>query len=85
MKHAKRFFLRLADHSARKVNYMRDSKAISYACKEMVMTGMCLGYDMVWDECQLTQERQKINAKHHVNFGGASVTAENAKTESESE
>lgn len=69
----KGFFLRLAADAVREVNAQRDKNGVQYARKAMIMTGMSLNLNGLWEESQLTQELQQIVAKHRNHFEGEAV------------
>lgn len=54
------FFLRIFDDSVRKINQQRDSGGVSYARKAMIITGMALNTNDLWEESQLTPDLQNI-------------------------
>jgi len=69
----KRFFLQLAADAVRAVNAQKDSNGVSYARKAMVMTGMSLNYNGLWEESQLTSDLQEIIARNRRHFDGEPV------------
>lgn len=80
----KRLFLQFPFASVKTVNSMKNSKGISYARKEMVATGMLLGYDGMLSESQLTQDLHEVVAKHGDHFEEEPMSAEEVDSESNS-
>lgn len=78
----KRFFLKLAADVTKEVNQMKDRNGISYARKAMMMTGLSLGMDGRWSESQLSDQIQRIIAKHRNHFDGDVVTLEDGNDDS---
>lgn len=66
----KRFFLKLAAEAVMEVNKQRDAEGITYARKSMILTGMALNTNGLWEEKQLTPELQRIIQKHRDHFDG---------------
>lgn len=83
--HVKQYFFRLAADTVGEVSSMKDSKGILNARKALVMTGISLGYNNVWQEAELTQDLQEIIGKHRNHFEREPVTTEDILTESESD
>lgn len=81
----KHFYLKLAAEVIRDVNSQVDSKGINFARKAMVRTGLSLNYNGKWEECQLSDELQKIVAKHRNHFEGEPVHPWDIETESDTE
>ena len=69
----KQFFLRLAAAAVREVNSQRDKNGVQYARKEMIMTGMSLNVNGLWEESQLTDDLQRIVARHRNHYDGEPV------------
>lgn len=74
----KRFFLRLAADAVREVNGQRDKNGVQYARKAMMMCGMSLNLNGLWEESQLTEDLQAIVAKHRNHFDGEPVIVDDA-------
>ena len=60
----KTYFLRLAARCVRKVNEQRDADGLRYARKAMIITGMALNTNGLWEVSQLTPDLQRIVRKH---------------------
>ena len=60
----KSYFLQLAARCVRDVNRERDEDGISFARKAMIITGLALNTNGLWEVRQLTPELQRIVHKH---------------------
>ena len=67
------FFLNLAIKAVNAVNMQRDSDAVSYARKAMILTGMALNLNGQWEERQLLPKLQHIVQKYRPCFDGKGV------------
>lgn len=52
-----------------------------YATKAMIMTGMSLNLNGLWEESQLTHDLQRIIAKHRNHLDSEPVLCEGDETE----
>ena len=64
----KAFFLRMAADAVRDVNAMRDKDGLSYARKDMIMCGMALNTNGLWEVSQLKPSLQNIVRKNRAIF-----------------
>lgn len=71
----KTFFLKLAAKCVREVNLQRDGDGISYARKAMIITGMALNSNGIWEPSQLRPELQVIISKHRSVFDSSRSSA----------
>lgn len=71
----KTFFLRLAARCVRAVNLQRDADGLSYARKAMIITGLALNTNGIWEKSQLTPELQRIVTKHQAIFDASRLEA----------
>ena len=62
------YFLRLAADVVRDVNDQRDENGITYARKAMILCGMSLNTNGIWEIGQLKPELQNIIRKHRAEF-----------------
>eukprot|EP00474_Spongospora_subterranea_P005517 CRZ05975.1 hypothetical protein [Spongospora subterranea] len=69
----KRFFLKLAAESVRKVNHMRDRQGLTYARKAMIRCGLSLNINGLWEESQLFPVLQEIIKKYPEHYEGCPV------------
>lgn len=69
----KHFFLKLAADAVRDVNRQRDENRLTYVRKAMILCGLALNVNGVWEETQLSPELQAIINKHRVHFDGVPV------------
>lgn len=60
----KTYFLKLAAKCVRQVNQQRDEDGLTYARKAMIITGMALNTNGLWEVSQLTPDLQRIVRKH---------------------
>ena len=60
----KTYFLKLAARSIRQVNQQRDDDGLTYARRAMIITGMALNTNGLWEVYQLTPDLQRIVRKH---------------------
>lgn len=67
----KTYFIKLAARCIREVNSQRDAYGLTYARKAMIMTGMGLNTNGLWEVAQLTPELQAIVKKHSSVFDAA--------------
>lgn len=71
----KTYFLRLAARCVRVVNLQRDADGLSYARKAMIITGLALNTNGIWEKSQLTPELQRIITKHQAIFDASRLEA----------
>ena len=64
----KEFFFRMVANSVRDDNAMRDNNGLSYARKAMIMCGMALNTNGLWEVSQLKPSLQNIVRKHRAIF-----------------
>lgn len=81
----KNFYSRLAAESVREVNAMREKHGVSYSRKAMIMPGMYLNVNDLWEESQLSHDLQTIIEKYQNNLEGQRVSMDAADIDNESE
>lgn len=69
----KSFFLELTKKATDQVNRQRDENGITYARKAMIMCGLALNTNGLWEEKQLTPKLQELIRKYRVHFNGEPV------------
>lgn len=52
----------------REVILQRDTQGLMFSCKAMIMSGMALNTNGIWEEIQLSQKLQEIIKKHRNHF-----------------
>ena len=70
---AKTFFFNLAVKAVNAVNRQRDSDAVSYARKAMILKGMALNLNGQWEERQLLPKLQHIVHNYRPYFDGKEI------------
>ena len=66
----KQFFLSLAKKATDRVNRQREENGITYARKAMIMRGLALNTNGLWEEQPLTPKLQSIIRRYRQHFDG---------------
>ena len=66
-------FVKLAVVSVREFNSPRDGNDVQYARKAMIMTGISLNLNDLWEESQLSKDHQRIATNYRNHFNGGAV------------